>query len=146
MVQNVMSDAEKKYYTNYNYGNRIPMGIDIDELTDREQFLLMKSDVFCMLPWIHLHAFPNGIAYPCCLANAEYPVGSLKDNTMEEIWRSDGMDKIRSNMIGETKCDACSKCYEQEQNGFFSMRNSSNQAFGHYIKTMHDTIGIFTSC
>lgn len=131
-----MTDNLDNYYSTWDYGARAPIGIPLDELTEREKELLIKSDVFCMLPWIHLHAFPDGRAYPCCLADADHSVGSLRENTMEEIWRSEGMIDLRDNMLAEKKCDTCTKCYEQEQMGFFSMRNSSNQAFGHNIKTI----------
>jgi hypothetical protein len=38
------------------------------ELTERERFLLEDSKTFCIYPWIHLHAYPTGEAYPCCHA------------------------------------------------------------------------------
>lgn len=138
MVPHTMTDKLENYYSDYDYGNRIPIKIKPNDLTEREKDLLIQSKVFCMLPWIHLHAFPDGRAYPCCLADADHSVGSLRENTMEEIWRSDDMATLRQNMLTETECDTCTKCYEQEQTGFFSMRNSSNQAFGHNIKTIHD--------
>lgn len=116
--------------------DRTPLKIKLEDLTEREKDLLIKSDVFCMLPWIHLHAYPDGRAYPCCIANYENHVGSLRENTMEEIWRDKPLRDLRENMLTEVKSDVCSRCYEQEQNGFFSMRNSSNQTFGHHIKTL----------
>jgi len=57
------------------------------ELTDREEFLLKESKTFCIYPWIHLHAYPTGEAYPCC--HAEMGVGQMgncRTNTLEEIW------------------------------------------------------------
>lgn len=131
-----MTDKLENYYSDYDYGNRKPLKIELEDLSEREQDLLIKSDVFCMLPWIHLHAYPDGRAYPCCLAKYENHVGSLRENTMEEIWRDKPMQDLRENMLNEVKSDVCSKCYEQEANGFFSMRNSSNQTFGHHIKTI----------
>lgn len=131
-----MTDKLSKYYDTWEYKQKRPIHIDLDELTKREAELLMDSKIFCMLPWIHLHAFPDGRAYPCCLADAEYPVGSMRENTMEEIWRGDKMQELRDNMLNEKPCETCNKCYEQEDTGFFSMRNSSNQAFGHNIKDL----------
>ena len=63
------------------------MGTKVDKtsLTEREKFLLDESNYFCVMPWIHLHAYPNGAAYPCCLAKHEYPVGSMKENTIKEL-------------------------------------------------------------
>ena len=131
-----MTDKLENYYETWDYGSREPLQIKMEELTDREKDLLIKSDVFCMLPWIHLHAYPDGRAYPCCLAKYENHVGSLRENTMEEIWRDKPMQQLRDNMLNESKSEVCSKCYEQEESGFFSMRNSSNQTFGHHIKTL----------
>ena len=33
----------------------------------------------------------------------------------------------------------CVKCYEQEKNGFFSMRNSANKHLGHHIDRVSKT-------
>ena len=52
--------------SNYNY-NSADLVKSI-ELTDREEFLLKESKTFCIYPWIHLHAYPTGEAYPCCHA------------------------------------------------------------------------------
>ena len=76
-----MSDI-KKYYETYDYSSRIPVSIAMDDLTEKEKELLIKSKTFCMLPWIHLHAWPTGEAYPCCLAVDTLPVGNLRQETM----------------------------------------------------------------
>ena len=124
------------YYDTHNHGSRMPVHISLHELTNNERSLLIDSDVFCILPWIHLHAFPNGDSFPCCMADSSLPVGSMRDNTMEEIFHNDEMQRIRRSMIIEKSCGECRKCYEQERNGFFSMRNSANQNFGHNIKNV----------
>ena len=118
----------------WDYGSREPLFLPLEEFTDSEKELLIKSDTFCMLPWVHLHAYPDGRAYPCCTADYDKPVGNLKDNTMEEVWRDKPLQTMRSNMLANKPCAECHKCYEQEKTGFFSMRNSSNQTFGHHIK------------
>ena len=132
---------KENYYKDYNYGTRAPVKINADDLTTREKELLIESETFCILPWIHLHAFPDGKAYPCCLADMHHPVGSMRENTMEEIWRNETMSGIRNNMLTEKTCKECTKCYEQEKSGFFSMRNSSNKAFGHNIKDINTEDG-----
>ena len=59
------------------------------ELTERETFLLKDSKTFCIYPWIHLHAYPTGEAYPCCHAEMGVgQVGNCKTNTLAEIWNS----------------------------------------------------------
>ena len=59
----------------YNYNSSDPIKIGLDELTDREKHLLTESKTFCMYPWIHLHAYQTGDAYPCC--QAEHLAGNF---------------------------------------------------------------------
>jgi len=108
------------------------------ELSDREQFLLTDSKTFCIYPWIHLHAYPTGEAYPCCHSEMQYPVGNCRSNTLEEIWRDKPMQQLRADMLSETPNPACGRCYEQEQSGFFSGRKSANKHHGHQIKKLED--------
>jgi len=108
------------------------------ELTDREQFLLTDSKTFCIYPWIHIHAYPTGEAYPCCHAEMKYPVGNCRSNTLEEIWQDRPMQKLRADMLSETPNAACGRCYEQEQSGFFSGRKSANKHHGHHIKKLDE--------
>lgn len=122
----------------YRYGSTDPIKIRLDELTDREKFLLTESETFCIYPWIHLHPYPTGKTYPCCHADFNYPVGNTKENTMEEIYRDQPMDELRTNMLTEVKSPACQRCYEQEANGFFSGRRSANKHHGHHIKRIKD--------
>ena len=106
------------------------------DLTEREKFLLTESKTFCIYPWIHLHAYPTGEAYPCCHAEMKYPVGNCKKNTLNEIWQDGPMKKLREDMLSETPNPACTRCYEQEESGFFSGRRSANKHHGHHIKKL----------
>lgn len=120
----------------YNWKDRVPVHIKIENLTIDQQHKLMNSKNFCMLPWIHLHGWPDGRAYPCCLAQGDHPVGNLKEKTMLQIWNDDPMRKIRKNMLADEPSKECTACYEQESSGFSSMRNNSNKHFGQHI---HET-------
>jgi len=86
-----------------------------------------------MLPWMHLHAFPDGRVYPCCVSDYWHPVGDLRKHTMAEVWNQDAYRTLRKNMLSGTPSKECGKCYEQERNGFFSMRNDANRNYGHHI-------------
>jgi len=124
----------------YNWKDRIPSYIKLEDLTDQQKHRLINSETFCMLPWIHLHAWPDGRAYPCCLANAKHPVGSFKEKSMREIWNDSDMREMRTNMLEDRSCRQCSDCYEQEAAGFASMRNNSNKNFGQYIDEIDQTL------
>jgi len=108
------------------------------ELTEREEFLLRDSKTFCIYPWIHLHAYPTGQAYPCCHGEMAYPVGNTRNNTLEEIYRDAPMRELREDMLNERPNPACGRCYEQEESGFFSGRRSANKHHGHHIKRIDD--------
>ena len=121
--------------TAYNY-NSADLVRPVD-LTDREEFLLKESKTFCIYPWIHLHAYPTGEAYPCCHAEMKPGVvGNCRENTLAEIWRGEPMQKLRNDMLTETPHAACTRCYEQEESGFFSGRRSANKHHGHNIKKL----------
>lgn len=110
------------------------------KLTAREEFLLKESKTFCIYPWIHLHAYPTGEAYPCCHAEmAVGPVGNCRQNTLKEISNSKSMRQLRLDMLSENKNPYCTRCYEQEESGFFSGRRSANKHHGHNIREIYAT-------
>ena len=110
------------------------------DLNERETFLLKESQTFCIYPWIHLHAYPTGEAYPCCHAEMRVgQVGNCRTNTLEEIWNNSKQRQLRTDMLNEVFNPACTRCYEQEQSGFFSGRKSANKHHGHHIDRVHKT-------
>ena len=107
------------------------------ELTEREEFLLKESKTFCIYPWIHIHAYPTGEAYPCCHAEMGVgQIGNCREKSLEEIWKDRPLQKLREDMLNERPNAACTRCYEQEQSGFFSGRRSANKHHGHHVKKL----------
>jgi len=91
--------------TNYKY-NSTDLARPTD-LTDREHFLLHESKTFCIYPWIHLHAYPTGEAYPCCHAEMKPGVvGNCRTQSLEEIWHGAPMKHLREHMLSEAQHDA----------------------------------------
>jgi hypothetical protein len=134
------TERKKAFYKKgYDYMSKMPIYIDAESLTEQQVDRLTESKNFCMLPWVHMHAFPDGRTYPCCLADYWHPVGDLRKNTMEEVWNQDRYRTMRQNMLADKPCKECTKCYEQEDNGFFSMRNEANRNLGHYINEVDKT-------
>lgn len=127
------------YDKGYDYNARAPYFIERSELTEEEYRKLTHSETFCMLPWMHMHAFPDGRVYPCCLAEYFHPVGDLRKNTMREVWNQPKYKTMRVNMLADRPCVECTKCYEQERHGAFSMRNDANRNYGHMIKEVNQT-------
>ena len=123
----------------YRYGSVNPLKMSLDELTERENFLLTNSRVFCIYPWIHLNANPDGQAYPCCMTDHGHSVGNCKTHTLEQIWNGDKMKQVRLDMLNEQSIPGCNRCYEQEQSGFFSGRLSANKHHGHHVGRISET-------
>lgn len=136
-----MNEATKQYYNNadYNYTTTVPMKLNPAQMTERERELLSSKN-FCILPWVHLHGWPTGEAYSCCGADGDLPIGNLKEQTMREVWNGENLRGMRLNMLNDQPSKECKKCYEHESNQIFSMRQSSNKHFGHYIKLTEDTL------
>ena len=91
----------------------------------------MKDKVFCVLPWIHMHIWPNGTTYPCCLSTNDYIIGNTNNSSMEELWNSDKMTELRKNILTGNPTSGCKNCYEHEKNGNISMRMNLNNDFKH---------------
>ena len=79
----------------------------------------------CTFPWVHLHAWPDGKAFPCCMSDPLKPIGDLKKNKIIEIVNGNKYTEIKSKMLAGEKVDTCYKCYQQEDMGMESMRLSS---------------------
>lgn len=95
--------------------------------------LLKGSKTFCMLPFMHLHTWPNGNAYPCCMAPPENPLANQKDMTIEELYNCDELKQLRLDVVSGTKSDYCTRCYELEESGVESYRFWANTKWKHHF-------------
>lgn len=124
----------------YQYGSADPLKVSLRDLDQKHQNLLSDSKTFCIYPWMHLHVWPTGQAFPCCGTDGDSnQVGSTKTSTLKEIWNSAGMKQLRLNMLDDQPSESCSRCYEQESAGFFSMRRSANKHHGHLVHRVDET-------
>ncbi len=93
----------------------------------------------CMLPWVHLHTWPNGNVYPCCITPMKYIAGNLNNESLEDVYNSDLIKDIRLKMLKEERHDACARCYLQEDAGGHSMRHRANKSWKHYENLIETT-------
>ena len=89
----------------------------------------MKSitNTTCILPWIALdrNADTSDPAFaPCCL----YQSQDRPQHNFEEYWHSDELRKVREQMRNGDKPAGCWKCYNDEEHGQKSMRQSVNES------------------
>lgn len=91
------------------------------------------KDTLCAYPWKWLYVNPAGRPQPCCkfsepLLKDGVPM-TVYDHTLEEIWSSDAMRRIRLNMVEGKGERGCGVCYRDEAAYGFSFRTQVNEAF-----------------
>lgn len=86
-----------------------------------------NSKTMCILPWIHMHPWPNGKTMLCCDSPWETHIGDLRENSLREVWNSPAMRQVRLNMLQGKPCKECVRCYEKEKYGHDSLRVRSNR-------------------
>lgn len=90
---------------------------------------------FCIRPFTHITIFTDGNYSPCWNIG---PLGdkSTHNSTLEEYWNSDIVRDLRKQFINGEQPEACSNCWNTENNGGFSPR-MGNASQAH---TYHDVV------
>jgi radical SAM protein with 4Fe4S-binding SPASM domain len=99
----------------------------------------MESKTICIYPWIHIYANPDGSVLPCCVADHRKPLGNLRNQTLKEIWNGDGYKTLRKKMIAGDRCEECSGCYQSEDRGVESVRQSRNREYKEFFNLIDNT-------
>jgi len=97
------------------------------------------SKTFCVMPWIHLHAWPEGKAMLCCKAHGGENGGDVGDfsvNTYEEIMNSDKMKQIRLDMLEGKTVEQCIACTNDEKLDKKSFRHDMNNSYRDLIPSL----------
>lgn len=91
------------------------------------------SKTFCVLPWIHIYANPDGSVLPCCVAEHHMHMGNVRNTDLIDIWNSEEYKTIRKNMLEGRRSKECTACYQAEDKGIKSVRQDFNKRFSEYI-------------
>lgn len=89
------------------------------------------SKTFCILPWVHQYVDPGGEVRPCCAFDTDYKIGTMKENTLKEIWNSEETKSIRKKMLNGELIPGCSKCDNRDDLNINVFRNVVNKKFFH---------------
>ena len=97
----------------------------------------MDNDKICMAPWAAISTDVNGSIRPCCKfeqphLQQEHKMPYMKDGTLEEIWNSDALQKLRQAFINNEKPNECRQCWNEEKAGISSYRQHLNSLFDEY--------------
>jgi hypothetical protein len=86
---------------------------------------------FCVLPWVHFHAWPDKRVLPCCVADSNMPVAEIKDGQeIIDMMNTPQFNKVREAMMNDEPVEACRRCYDLELLGTWTMRQSHNKRKG----------------
>ncbi len=100
---------------------------------DQLRAYLETSDTFCMMPWVHMHTWPDGRILNCCLGNPDTPMGHLDDG-LKVAWNSDAYKRFRLKLLNEEAApEHCKRCYEFDKAGHHSLRKTANLKFGKHL-------------
>lgn len=77
------------------------------------------SKTFCLHPFTGLATREDGAIKACCRS---HPVGFIQNNTLEEIWNNDTMQRIRRQVLNNERPPECAPCFTLEDQGVESLR------------------------
>ena len=97
------------------------------------------SDTFCILPWIHFYSNPDGNVLPCCIGNHRTPLGNVQTQSVIEVWNSTRYKEMRLNMLSGNRCKECNSCYQAEDAGVNSFRQSVNRDYAEFLNYADET-------
>jgi radical SAM protein with 4Fe4S-binding SPASM domain len=84
------------------------------------------QDTFCVLPWMHLYVGTDGNVLPCCVADQQFPMGNIEEQSIDSIVKSSAFNQLRKNMLTGLRSKECNRCYAQEDLGLKSSRLDHN--------------------
>ena len=89
----------------------------------------VEGATMCMLPFIHMHTWPHGQVFPCCVYDWRFELGNVNDTntSLETMFNNKKMKVLRKQLVDGKKPYGCRKCFEQEEEGISSFRLSANK-------------------
>jgi MoaA/NifB/PqqE/SkfB family radical SAM enzyme len=93
---------------------------------------IIKSNAFCLVPWIHQMIDTSGAHKLCCVSqgailkkddDSDY---NSSRNELKDSWNSNHMKSFRKKMLDGIKLDECDSCYSDERVGRTSLRQNIN--------------------
>jgi sulfatase maturation enzyme AslB (radical SAM superfamily) len=113
----------------------------VKEIVEKNK-LLFHDKVFCLAPWVHVHATPDGNAYPCCMSvwSEEANLGNFKKgDSIMDVFNSRRMKAIRKDMLQGKKLGLCERCYKLDEQGKGSFRQGVNYQMQNHFDRVANT-------
>jgi MoaA/NifB/PqqE/SkfB family radical SAM enzyme len=98
-----------------------------------------SNKTLCLAPWLSLHTWPDGSTFPCCVWDADDPIGNINDSSLPEIWNGDKLRDVRKKMLKGEEVKSCERCYKLEKTEPNSYRIKINKDFEHRFNIIEKT-------
>lgn len=90
-----------------------------------------------MAPWAAISTDVNGSIRPCCRFDQphnqkEHVMPFMKDGTLDELWNSKPLKKLRRSFINGEQPIECRQCWHEEKSGIRSYREELNSFLERY--------------
>lgn len=90
-----------------------------------------------MAPWAAISTDVNGSIRPCCRFSqpqkqVDHIMPFMKDGTLEELWNSEPLKKLRQTFIDGKTPHECRQCINEEKSGLWSYRQEMNSFLEKY--------------
>jgi len=93
-----------------------------------------------MMPWVHMHIWPNGNAFPCCMSDSQEVFGNVHEEPVDFLINNEKFKELRRQMINGERPKACSRCYELEDTAnSWTLRKNSLESFKQHIPIINET-------
>jgi len=100
----------------------------------------IDKNVVCLMPWLHMHIWPNGNTFPCCMSNTDHVFGNVYKEGINQLINNDNFKNIRKQMLNGEKPEACMRCYELETSAdSWTLRKNSLESFKNHIDLFDKT-------
>lgn len=81
---------------------------------------LLKSETFCMIPFMHTYGTAAGNIVPCC--EAQDRLLNTPGESLEETWNNDNYKELRRAVANNERPSRCYVCWHNEDSGIVSNR------------------------
>ena len=92
------------------------------------------SDTFCILPFLHINAYPDKKLKVCCYSQTFLENTNLENDSISDAFNSDEYKQIRLDMLNGEKPKFCDVCYKMDEEGAESYRTKWNNYYSHLIQ------------
>lgn len=102
--------------------------------------MTIDHKIVCLMPWMHMHVWPNGDTFPCCMSDSSIVFGNVNKEKINDLINNENYKTIRKQMINGEKPAACTRCYELETSAnSWTLRKNSLSSFKNHLPLIDAT-------